>query len=197
MTVVWLAKSGLFDLPKMVTIISSFCHFSRIHFRIFAISVKTSSIFKTFFFAYASFFFKAKLLLLYFLLLLFTVHFEGFSLRLHFGLDFWRNQPEGLRDWIPYSVVEKKKKEIKLAEKVAKHARTHYPQMLTINLTYVQLYSTIFSTKTKKTQNVKTKNSNNVFKMIVYHLVQSVQQCLCNECVSFQAKTYVSCRYWK
>ena len=91
----------------------------------------------------------------------------------------------------------RKKKKIKLAEKVAKHARTHYPQMLTINLTYVQLYSTIFSTKTKKTQNVKTKNSTNVFKMIVYHLVQSVQQCLCNDCVSFKAKTYVSCRSWK
>ena len=24
--------------------------------------------------------------------------------------------------------------------------------------------------------------------MIVYHLVQSVQQCLCNDCVSFKAK---------
>ena len=93
-----------------------------------------------------------------------------------------------------FLILSSKKKEIKLAEKVAKHARTHYPQMLTINLTYVQLYSTIFSTKTKKTQNVKTKNSNNVFKMIVYHLVQSVQQCLCNDCVSFKAKTYVSCR---
>ena len=48
--------------------------------------------------------------------------------------------------------------------------------------------------KRKKPQNIKTKSSNNVFKMTVFHLVQSVQQCLCNDCVSFGAKTYVSFR---
>ena len=104
--------------------------FSRIHFRIFAISVKTSSIFKTFFFSRMllsssrpSFFFY--------------IFFCFFSLCILKGFPC-----ACILGWIF--------EEIKLAEKVAKHARTHYPQMLTINLTYVQLYSTIFSTKTKK-----------------------------------------------
>ena len=86
-----------------------------------------------------------------------------------------------------FLILSSKKKEIKLAEKVAKHARTHYPQMLTINLTYVQLYSTIFSTKTKKPKmskrRIQTMSSkwlciiwckayNNAFAMTVFHFRQ-------------------------
>ena len=179
---IWFTKNGHYHLFILGGKISSFCHwslrspFSRIHFRSFAISVKISSIFKTFFFAYASFFFKAKLLLLYFLLLLFTVHFEGFSLRLHFGLDFWRNQAcrksgQTCSDSLPPNADDQ------------------------FDLRSVIFYYIFY--QNEKTQNVKTKNSNNVFKMIVYHLVQSVQQCLCNDCVSFKAKTYVPCRSWK
>ena len=160
---IWFTKNGHYHLFIL--------SFSRIHFRIFAISVKTSSIFKTFFFAYASFFFKAKLLLLYFLLLLFTVHFEGFSLRLHFGLDFWRNQPEGLRDWIPYSVVEKKKNQA-----CRKSGQTFSDSLPPNADDQFDLRSVIFyyifyqNEKNPKCQN------------------EEFNQCLQNDCVSFGAK---------
>ena len=175
---IWFTKNGHYHLFIL--------SFSRIHFRIFAISVKTSSIFKTFFSrmllssSRPSFFF-------YIFFCFFSLCIlKGFPCACILGWIFEEISLKGFETG--FLILSSKKKRNEACRKSGQTCSDSLPPNADdqFDLRSVIFYYIFY--QNEKTQNVKTKNSNNVFKMIVYHLVQSVQQCLCNDCVSFKAK---------